>query len=505
MPDKILVWIDPGFLQFGIAKFLQKKIEADFYAIVDLNHHLEKSFKTQKIVNFKKIWYYWENFRKNKPNYNLEYLKDFEQRYDFKLWTLVYSERIFYKYNEFYKLSSDEILQIITNDCQFFEKILDEINPNYLVIKGADYHRSHLLAEICNARGIKVLMLYSSRIGYKCSISSKYDQIDLSSVTVKQKTIPNKTFPELRDYLKKFNKTQQMSAIKSGGFGYSKIHKFRVLIHWLTKTFDKQYRETYDHFGITRYKVIKNQLSHIIKRTYREFFINKNFQKEIPPTKFLYFPMQVEPERNILLGAPFYSNQLALIKNIAKSIPIGYNLIVKEHYAMRLKSWRNTNYYQQLLDLPNVILLHPSIKSNDVLKRCSMVLTINGSSGFEAAFYGKPCIVFSDTSYSHLSFVHRINGIEELPSVIQKFLKIEVNLDELNQFVNDFDNSTFAFDEFKFEQEIFDRIHNGFLIGDTISMDDLNSFFEENRQVLEKVTVEHINKMAQYSEYTKIK
>ena len=166
---------------------------------------------------------------------------------------------------------------------------------------------------------------------------------------------------------------------------------------------------------------------------------------------------------------------------------------------------RNTNYYQQLLDLPIVILLHPSIKSNDVLKRCSMVLTINGSSGFEAAFYGKPCIVFSDTSYSHLSFVHRINGIEELPSIIQKFLKIEVNLDELNQFVNDFDNSTFAFDEFKFEQEIFDRIHNGFLIGDTISMDDLNSFFEENRQVLEKVTVKHINKMTQYSEDTKIK
>ena len=103
MKDKILFWIDPDFLQFGIAKFLQKKIEADFYAIVDLNHHLEKSFKTQKIVNFKQIWYYWENFRKNKPNPNLKYLKDFEQRYNLKLWTLIYSERIFYKYNEFYK------------------------------------------------------------------------------------------------------------------------------------------------------------------------------------------------------------------------------------------------------------------------------------------------------------------------------------------------------------------------------------------------------------------
>ena len=504
MPDKILVWIDPDFLQFGITKFLQKKIEADFYAIVDLNHHLEKSFKIQKIVNFKKIWYYWENFRKNKPNSNLEYLKDFEQRYNFKLWTLIYSERIFYKYNEFNKLSSNEILQIITHDCQFFEKILDEINPNYLVIKGVDFHRNYLLAEICNVRGIKVLMLYSSRIGYRSTISSKFDQIELSNTTVKEKIISNKTFPELRDYLKKFNKTQHMSAIKSGGFGYSNIHKFRVLIHWLTKTFDSQYRETYDHFGITRYKVIKNQLSHIIKRNYREFFINKNFQKEIPSQKFLYFPMQVEPERNVLLGAPFYSNQLELIKNIAKSLPIGYYLIVKEHYAMKLKGWRSTSYYQQLLDLPNVILLHPSIKSDDVIKLCSIVLTINGSGGFEAAFYEKPCIVFSDTNYSHLSFVHRINRIEELPCIIQKFLKIKVNLDELNQFVNDLDNSTFVFDEFQFEREIFDRFHHGFLVGDKISMDELNSFFEEKKQILEKITAEHINKMICYYKDTHI-
>tara|TARA_B100000378_G_C18037054_1_gene409365 strand:- start:237 stop:1751 length:1515 start_codon:yes stop_codon:yes gene_type:complete len=504
MKDKILFWIDPDFLQFGIAKFLQKKIEADFYAIVDLNHHLEKSFKTQKIVNFKQIWYYWENFRKNKPNPNLKYLKDFEQRYNLKLWTLIYSERIFYKYNEFNKLSSDEILQIITHDCQFFEKILDEINPSYLVIKGVDFHRNYLLAEICNLRGIKVLMLYTSRIGYRCTISSKFDQLELPNTDVIQKTISNKTFPELRDYLKKSNKTQQISAIK-GWICYSNISKIKILIHWLTKTFDSQYRETYDHFGMTRYKVIKNQLSNIIKRRSRESFINKNFRKEIPSTKFLYFPMQVEPERNLLLGAPFYSNQLELIKNIAKSLPVGNYLVVKEHYAMRLKGWRSTSYYKQLLDLPNVILLHPSIKSDDVLKSCSIVLTINGSTGFEGICNNKPCIVFSDTIYSHLSFVHRINGIEELPFIIQKFLKIEVDLDELNQFVNDLYNSTFAFDEFQFEQEIFDRFHHGFLVGDNVSMDDLNSFFEEKSKILEKISVEHINKMTHYSEDTKIK
>ena len=84
-------------------------------------------------------------------------------------------------------------------------------------------------------------------------------------------------------------------------------------------------------------------------------------------------------------------------------------------------------------------------------------------------------------------------------------LKKSDDLDELNQFVNDLYNSTFAFDEFQFEREIFDRFHQGFLVGDNISMDDLNSFFEEKSKILEKISVEHINKMTHYSEDTKIK
>ena len=50
MQTKILFWIDVSLIQFGIAKTLQKKIDADFYVIYDLNHHLKKSFVQQKMI-----------------------------------------------------------------------------------------------------------------------------------------------------------------------------------------------------------------------------------------------------------------------------------------------------------------------------------------------------------------------------------------------------------------------------------------------------------------------
>ena len=61
MKDRILFWIDVGLLQFGIAKMLQEKLDADLYAIYDLNHHLKKSFMNQSIINFKKEWYFWDH------------------------------------------------------------------------------------------------------------------------------------------------------------------------------------------------------------------------------------------------------------------------------------------------------------------------------------------------------------------------------------------------------------------------------------------------------------
>ena len=57
-----------------------------------------------------------------------------------------------------------------------------------------------------------------------------------------------------------------------------------------------------------------------------------------------------------------------------------------------------------------------------------MVLSISGTTGFEAALYEKPSIIFADVNYENLESVYRLRQIEDLPNVIRKALKQKVNL-----------------------------------------------------------------------------
>ena len=67
-----------------------------------------------------------------------------------------------------------------------------------------------------------------------------------------------------------------------------------------------------------------------------------------------------------MVYARFYLNQISVIENLSKSIPVGYKIYVKEHPSMIGR--RNRDYYNQIKILPNVKLIDPFIDSNILLK-----------------------------------------------------------------------------------------------------------------------------------------
>ena len=68
-----------------------------------------------------------------------------------------------------------------------------------------------------------------------------------------------------------------------------------------------------------------------IERKKRKNFIDHYLKSELPSTPFVYFALGVDEERHILLSAPFYTNQIETIRNIAKAMPIKFQLVVKEN------------------------------------------------------------------------------------------------------------------------------------------------------------------------------
>ena len=500
MSNKILAWIDLGLITFGIAKYLEKIYDCDLYAVYDFNHHIKESFLNQKLINFKQVWYYWDHVLNIKQKPDVEYLNSFEQKYDINLWSVTSSDRVFNKYNKFYTFSRDEILKILELECKFFENVLELSKPDFFMTTVTDQRRSNLLERMCKSKGIRVLMLETSRLGFRSTISEEANEIDYFESI--QSTNNKITFSELRENIKKYDRYVQAKTLSKGKFDFSMWEKIKSSLYWMVNTFDKEYRMGYDHFGMTRFNVITDRLSSAIKRSYRGSYIDKTLVRKIKNEKFVYYSLSVEPERTLSISAPFYMNQLEVIRNIARSIPVDFKLYVKEHYGMKYRHWRPLSYYKTIMDLPNVTLIHPSLSNEELIKNCSIVFTVTGTAGLEAAYYGKPSVVFGHTSYDSLPSVHKIEHLEDLPQLIRTCLGEKVNSSDVANLVKIIENVSFDFDIVDMYNKIADRFHTGgFLVSNKISMDFLDSFLEENKTTFEILAKEHVKKIKQHDSY----
>ena len=104
--QKIIFWNEGGFSpSFLLANSLQKKINGEFYAIFDVTDRQKPFYQKQKLVDFKKIWFFHDAISKPQKKVDVEFLTSFEEKYNINLWLLALNERLFYEYNEFHKFS----------------------------------------------------------------------------------------------------------------------------------------------------------------------------------------------------------------------------------------------------------------------------------------------------------------------------------------------------------------------------------------------------------------
>ena len=62
MSTKIFFWINGSLTSFCIAHSLQKKINSDFYAVIDSYDKPKVFFQNQNLVKFQKTWFYHDYF-----------------------------------------------------------------------------------------------------------------------------------------------------------------------------------------------------------------------------------------------------------------------------------------------------------------------------------------------------------------------------------------------------------------------------------------------------------
>ena len=491
MAKKILCWMGSDFTHFCLTNYLEKMIDAEYFAIVDITNKPKSFFENQKLVKFKKIWFFHDYISKKNGKPNLEYLHGIEKKINVNIWKLALNERLFFNFYDFHKFTSNEILSIDEQACRLFEKILDEVKPDFFITKQPALHHLELFYQMCRAKGVKVLMLNNSNFGSRSIIVEDISKFD-NNPNLDNFKPENKTFEENRRFQKELKKNIDVNLItKNRSLSYSKS----ALKFLSEKNINQE--TNYNYFGRTKFKVLKSELKYNIKLKIRKNFINKKLT--LNPnlrTKFIFFPMSLDMERSTLIDAPYHTNQIEVIRSIAKSIPANQKLYVKEHPSQYLRGWREISDYNSIMKIPNVILIHPEFSSEKLYQKCSLVITISGTAGFEAALYEKPSIILNQLRYSILPSVHKLKSFEELPSVINNSIETKVNIDDINRYVKLLESVTIEFNWLEFQQ----KFQKEFYFNDTfrdaeISESKLKKFLEQNKNILEQLAKDHVKKM----------
>lgn len=136
----------------------------------------------------------------------------------------------------------------------------------------------------------------------------------------------------------------------------------------------------------------------------RDLLFRRFCASEIPALdaeKYIYFPLQVRPERSLMPEALVGSDQFQTLVALAKSLPDGWKILVKEHPNhvdtgfgdVRKVLQRDLRLYRLLATSPRIVWIESNNSTDDLLPAASLVFTGTGSAAWEACTAGTPAVV----------------------------------------------------------------------------------------------------------------
>lgn len=136
-----------------------------------------------------------------------------------------------------------------------------------------------------------------------------------------------------------------------------------------------------------------------------------------------YFLIELQPPSNAtsLTKGFMYGDARELIAHIAHNLPIGYSLVVKESSREHMRSRpRRDGFWRQIAALPSVVLAHPDIKADVLLRDSDGLIEVGYSTLVLQALHSGTCVIL--LGHSHLPSIpglHRVSAQDDLGRVLQ--------------------------------------------------------------------------------------
>ena len=133
---------------------------------------------------------------------------------------------------------------------------------------------------------------------------------------------------------------------------------------------------------------------------YERILLHENDEVDFS-RKFVYFPLQFQPEMTTSTLGGCYSDQLLAIEHLSRILPDDFWIYVKEN-PLQTGAMRGPKFFNRLDRIPNLKFLPSYANTHELTDRSEFVATVTGTVGWEAIRKGKIALVFGRVWYCSL-------------------------------------------------------------------------------------------------------
>ena len=390
-----------------------------------------------------------------KEDIDYDELKKFEEGLPHKsLWRVIASDRGLgaaflhgaVGYDNKDKSDYKYILNTFNNAIIQIREIFDRYSPDiYIQAIAMGSIEGLIIEKICQERKVLYLVPESLRVKNLCAFANDL-QISFTHIDVfTRKLIEGVITMDLSPAEKLYKEI--MSELKSSDYFDSKnarlskiefpniLHRIKYLFINITykimkiilsdlRTWRNEKIENYGaksfSFSILFFKIRRQVLSGI----QRLRLLSPKFGTILSPSqKYVYYPLQGNPEYSSNILGTMWMNQANLIETLAKSIPSDWVVYVKEHPGTLYDRIRPWCFFDRLKEIPNVFVAPVYMNTHEIICNSEMVAVVSGTSGWEAIQRSKPVIEFRDNLWSVLGLSKKCTDIEKLSNEIYNEVK----------------------------------------------------------------------------------
>jgi hypothetical protein len=362
----------------------------------------------------------------------------------------------------------------------YWQGVIEIFQPDAVIFQSSPHMGfDYVLYGLCQVRGITTLIVERTYLPDRLILVERLDQMPCLPVNTAEagsentqgsgsEEQPLEPAKGEENYYDRRNRTKNKIDTWSGSrrslmVSRAMLAHARAFFHGLLETLPRLFKKV--DVASSSYALSEQMplsITHLwrlfvsgIQRDQLRWLYESHVREPAQDRNYVYFPLQLQPERTSNPMGGVFSDQLLALDILAHALPEGWEIYVKEHPrqiggtdVIKFRLGRSKLFYEKLTSCHSkkIRLISPAEPSDKLLEGSRCVATITGTSGWEAVQKGIPAIVFGFPWYLHCPGVYTVDSVESCASVLNGIAsrKITVNRDALKDYV-DWLNGTATF------------------------------------------------------------